>query len=69
MKRKKEKLFFNYECTITNEGFTTTEKAPNPKELTSVMAYYELHPEKDDRPLLVKKQVGNIKTTSETKEE
>ena len=52
-KRKYEK-FYNYKCTITDEEFTLTKEAPNPSELTSVKAYYEMHPEEDDRPEHIK---------------
>lgn len=59
MKRhKREKMTYNYECTLTNEAFVTTAKAPNPKELVSVAGYYELHPEMDDRPAIIKKKLG-----------
>lgn len=70
MKRKKEKLFYKYDCTITGEQFTVTQKAPSPKELVSVSAYYELHPESDDRPLLVKKKQTPVQMqATETSEE
>lgn len=59
MKRhKREKITYNYECTLTNEPYVTTAKAPNPKELVSVQAYYELHPDMDDRPAVIKKKLG-----------
>lgn len=65
MKRRREKITYNYECSITGEQFTTTEKAPQPKELLSVKAYYEMHPEMDDRPAVIKKKLGI--TSSEQK--
>jgi len=58
MKRRKEKMTYNYECSLTGETFITTEKAQNPKELMSIKAYYELNPDKDDRPAVVKKRLG-----------
>lgn len=58
MKRRREKIVYNYECSITNEAFVLTEKAPNPKDLVSIKAYYELNPEMDDRPAVVKKKLG-----------
>lgn len=58
MKRRRERITYDYECTLTNEVFTRTEKAPNPKELVSVKAYYDLHPEMDDRPAVIKKKLG-----------
>jgi hypothetical protein len=57
-KRKKFKERFTYECTITGETYKTTAKAPNPDELVSISAYYELNPEKDDRPQHIKKKLG-----------
>lgn len=68
MKRnRRERITYDYECTITGEQFTMTEKAPNPKELVSVKAYYELNPEKDDRPAVVKKRLGVGAPAEETK--
>lgn len=57
-RRKKEKKVYHYECTITGESYKRFEKAENPDELVSVNAYYELHPEEDDRPAVVKKELG-----------
>lgn len=57
-KRRREKVTYNYQCSLTNEEYVMTEKAPNPKELLSVKAYYEMHPEMDDRPAVVKKKLG-----------
>jgi hypothetical protein len=57
-KRKKEKKFYRYECTLTGDSYKLTEKAQNPDELVSVNAYYEMHPEKDDRPAVIKKRLG-----------
>jgi hypothetical protein len=58
MKRRKERILYNYECTLTGEQFTTTEKATNQKELISVKGYYQLHTDKDDRPALMKMKLG-----------
>jgi hypothetical protein len=59
MKRhRREKITYNYECTLSGEEFVTTAKAPHPKELVSVKGYYELHPEMDDRPAIIKKKLG-----------
>ena len=58
MKRRREKITYNYECIMTNEPFVTTEKAPHPKELMSIKAYYEMHPDEDDRPAIIKKKLG-----------
>lgn len=59
-RRKKEKKIYKYECTITGDQYTLTEKAENPDDLTSVKAYYEMHPEKDDRPADIKKKLGIV---------
>ena len=57
-RRKREKITHNYTCSLTNEEFVTTENAPNPKELLSVKAFYDMNPEMDDRPAIVKKKMG-----------
>lgn len=67
MKRRREKMTYTYECSLTGEQFITTEKAKEPKELLSVKAYYEMHPDMDDRPAIVKKKLGLPATNSETK--
>lgn len=61
MARKKKKEIFRYDCTLTGETYKTTKKAKNPEELVSVAAYYELHPEKDDRPEHILKDLGEVK--------
>lgn len=43
---------------MTGEVITVTEKSENPDDLVSVKAYYEMHPEKDDRPADIKKKLG-----------
>lgn len=58
MARKKNIQIFRYKCTITEEEYKTTRKAPNPDDLVSVSAYYEMNPEEDDRPEHVKKELG-----------
>lgn len=58
MKRRREKITYNYECSLTGEQYVTTEKAQHPKELLSVKAYYEMHPDMDDRPAITKKKLG-----------
>lgn len=57
-KRRREKVTYNYTCSLTNEEYVLTEKAANPKDLLSVKAYYEMNPEMDDRPAVVKKKLG-----------
>jgi hypothetical protein len=58
MKRRREKITHTYECSLTGEQFITTEKASKPKELISVKAFYELNPDMDDRPAVIKKKLG-----------
>lgn len=57
MAKKNFKESYYYECTMTGEKFKVTREAPNPDELISVKAYYDMHPEKDDRPEDIKKKV------------
>lgn len=57
-KRRKEKRFYKYSCTITGESYKLTEHIENTDDLVSVEAYYQLHPDRDDRPLVIKKQLG-----------
>lgn len=57
-KRRKEKKIYKYECTLTGESYKVTDKAQNPDDLVSVKAFYELNPDKDDRPQDIKKQLG-----------
>lgn len=57
MSKKKIKKIYKYECTITGETFKTTAEAPQPGELTTVSAYYQMHPDKDDRPIEIKIKV------------
>ena len=50
MPKKKEKQFYSYRCAVTDKEYKFTRKAPNPEELISLKAYYDMHPEEDDRP-------------------
>jgi hypothetical protein len=63
-KRRREKITYNYQCSLTGEEFVMTEKAANPKDLLSVKAYYEMNPDMDDRPAVIKKKLG-IPTTED----
>ena len=56
--RKPKVQVHRYKCTITDEEFKTTAKAENPEELISVAAYYEMNPDKDDRPEHIKQELG-----------
>lgn len=58
MARKKQIKIYHYECSITGETYKTTQESKNPEELVSVNAYYELHPDEDDRPEHIKKELG-----------
>ena len=60
MAKKRTKRIYRYRCTLTDEEFKVTREAPNPEELVSVKAYYQLHPEEDDRPEAVKKRLGEL---------
>ncbi|MCP4913011.1 MAG: hypothetical protein GY909_07820 [Oligoflexia bacterium] len=60
--RKKKKQIFRYNCTITDEEFKTTRKVENTDDLISVKAYYEMNPEKDDRPEHIKIQLGEVES-------
>lgn len=57
MARKKFRKIYRYECTLTGEEFKVTSEAKNPDELVSVKAYYEMNPDKDDRPEHIKVQL------------
>lgn len=57
MAKRKFKKTYKYECSVTGEQFTTSQEAPHPEELLSIKAYYELHPEEDDRSEAIKKKL------------
>ncbi len=57
-KNKKENKIYFYECSITGEKFKRNVKVDNTADLVSISAYYELNPEEDDRPAVVKKELG-----------
>ncbi len=68
MKRhRREKITYNYTCTLTGEEFVMTGKAKDTKELLSVKAYYEMNPDMDDRPAIIKKRLG-LDTPPEVKQ-
>lgn len=64
-RRKREVREFHYECTLTGEKFVLSQKAENPDELMSVNAWYEMNPEKDDRPEDVKVKLGLTQKSEE----
>lgn len=57
-KRRRDEKSYNYTCSITGTEVTLKHKAANPDDLVTVAGYYELNPEKDDRPDHIKKQLG-----------
>ena len=57
-KRRREKIVYHYECTISGEKYTLDKKLDNTEDLVSVQSYYELNPDQDDRPADIKKQLG-----------
>ena len=60
MGKRRNVQIYRYNCTITEQEFKTTREAPRPDELVSVQAWYELHPEEDDRPENIKKQFAPV---------
>lgn len=65
LRRKRERVTYDYECTLTGQTYTRTEKAPNPQDLVSVKGWYEMNPDKDDRPAVIKKKLGLLKEESQ----
>ena len=57
VRKRIKREIFRYQCSVTGEEFKTTRKVENPDELVSLAAYYELHPEMDDRPENIKREV------------
>ena len=53
---KNEAPSYNYKCSLTGESFTVTRKISQSDELISIKAWYQLNPERDDRPEAVKKE-------------
>jgi hypothetical protein len=64
-RRKRQQKIYRYDCTLTGETFKTTREIKNTDDLVSVEAYYEMNPEKDDRPAAVKAQVQADKEARE----
>ena len=57
MAKRDYKRTYRYKCTITEEEFKTTREASNADDLVGLKAYYEMHPEEDDRPEHVVRQL------------
>jgi len=66
MAKRSYKKIYEYKCTITEEMFRRTAKAETPDELVSVKAYYELNPDHDDRPDIVKQKILHEKKETPT---
>lgn len=49
MAKNRYRRTYRYKCGITGKEIKVTREAPNPDELMSVEAYYQLNPEEDDR--------------------
>jgi hypothetical protein len=54
MKKKTIKKKYTYQCNLSGQTVQTTREAASPGDLMSIEAYYEIHPENDDRPHLIK---------------
>jgi hypothetical protein len=57
-RNKNRKKTYRYECTLTGDTFKRTAETKSVDDLVSVAAYYELNPEEDDRPDVIKKELG-----------
>ena len=57
-RRRKFEQTYTYECSITEKSYKLTRKAEKQEDLVSVDAYYELNPEEDDRPDVIKAKLG-----------
>lgn len=65
-KRRREVKTYKYECNLTGEKYTLTKKAENTDDLMSVTAYYDMQPDKDDRPINIKTQLGLLEKKEDT---
>ncbi len=68
-RKRFEKKIYRLECGITGEVFKTTRDAPSGSDLVSVEAYYQLHPEMDDRPEAVIKGLAPLETSMPEEEQ
>ena len=60
---KKDVRFYDYQCTLTGEKFRLYRESKNTSELISIKAFYELHPERDDRPEVIKKKLATLEVS------
>ena len=60
---KKDVRFYDYQCTLTGEKFRLYHESKNTSELISVKAFYELNPERDDRPEVIKKKLAALEVS------
>lgn len=58
MAKRRSKRIYRYKCSLTEQEIKVTSEAPQPEELVTVEAYYQLHPEEDDRPESALAQLG-----------
>ena len=63
--RRKHKRFYRYRCSITDKEYKVTREVDNPDDLFSIEAYYELHPEDEDRPESVLAEIAIEKENEE----
>ena len=67
--KRKSKRIFRYKCSLTEREYKVTAEAKNPEELMSVEAYYELHPDEDDRPEPIMAQLKIEKENEEQEQQ
>lgn len=50
IKKRRHIQYYKYSCNLSGQNFRTTREAKNPGDLVSVLGFYEMNPEMDDRP-------------------
>jgi hypothetical protein len=63
-KRRKNKVFYTYDCSISGESYKLTKESKTPEELICLQSYYELNPEMDDRPEAILNEINQLKKTT-----
>ena len=57
MGKRDQAQYHTYQCPVTERSYKLTRRAPGgTDELLSVEAWYEMHPDEDDRPEHMKKK-------------
>lgn len=56
MGKRDQRQHHVYQCPVTERSYKLTRQAPEPDELLSVEAWYEMNPEQDDRPARAKER-------------